>query len=113
MIWTVSVRAPWFDYICQGHKTVEGRLKRGIFVKLQPTDTVIWQNRATGKECRTLITRIQSYDSFSQMLRTEGLAVTLPSIDTIEGGLQIYHTYFSPADEKKYGVIALGLKIIK
>ena len=37
----------------------------------------------------------------------EGLKKTLPNINSLEEGINIYHEYYSEEDEYKYGVIAI------
>ena len=49
------------------------------------------------------------------MIRAERLMHTLPerNIRTIQQGVDdVYYKYYSPEDEKKYGVVAIQIEVI-
>ena len=64
------------------------------------------------REFRTVILKKTHYQSFENYLYNEGLHKTLPSIMDLDDGLKIYQTYYSEEDEKKYGVVALELRVV-
>ena len=41
----------------------------------------------------------------------EGLKRTLPNIKTLQDGLDIYYKYYNKADEQKYKVLAIYIKL--
>ena len=41
----ITVKQPWFDFIANGRKTIEGRLDRGIFSKIKLNDRITWINK--------------------------------------------------------------------
>ena len=120
MIYKKYVSEPWFTLIKNGIKTVEGRLNKGDFAEMKKGDTVIWLKSDSSdssddkKFVRTRILDIHHYKSFHDYLKAERLKNTLPinSIKTIENGEKIYYQYYSKKDEKKYGVLAIKLKLI-
>ena len=107
----IPVKEPWFSFICNGDKTIEGRLNKGIFSKFTIGDYVIFQNK--NNSCKTQITNINEYKSFEKYLDSKGLEKTLPSVKTIEAGISVYRQYYSEGDEKKYGVLAIEIKLVK
>jgi ASC-1-like (ASCH) protein len=77
----ISVSNPWFDYIKNKKKKVEGRLNKNIFAQLKKGDIVIFTNN--DMKIKTKIKRITKYKSFNDYLMQEGLRTTLPNIKTI------------------------------
>lgn len=105
---------PWFSLVAVGCKTIEGRLHRDDWAKMEEGDHIDWYNDDFGikREFRTLILKKRKYSSFTSYLNTEGLQNTLVTINTIENGLKIYNIYYKQKDEEAYGVVALELKVV-
>ena len=55
---------------------------------------------------------ISIYKCFESYLYTKGLNKTLPTIENLEDGLKIYHIFYKPKEEEKYGVVALELQVV-
>lgn len=106
----ISVRDPWFTYISDGSKQVEGRLDKGLFSKLKIGDNVSWVNG--NSLVKTRITNITKYPSFHDMISTEGLNRVLPNIKSIDNGINIYRQFYTESDEKRLGVLAITLQLI-
>ena len=72
-------------------------------------DIVEWFN-TFGIKKKSFLTRvvgINNYHSFDAMIRGERLKNTLPlsSIRTINQGVEeVYYKYYTPEDERKYGI---------
>ena len=107
------ISEPWFSLIMICSKTVEGRLNQGDWAEMREGDQIDWVNEDFGlkREFRTVIVSKNVYPSFESYLQAEGLHKTLPSIEKIEDGLKIYRFYYKQEEEKKYGVVALELKV--
>lgn len=101
---------PWFDLIKNKIKTYEGRLNRGIFVKMKPGDFIIFVNR--DKEIKTQIIDIKKYKSFGKAF--DDLQFNLVPIDDItrKEVKKLYSNYFTKDDIKQYGVLAIQIKVI-
>jgi ASC-1-like (ASCH) protein len=106
----MNVQNPWFNYIKEGHKTIEGRLNKGKFANLKVGDIVVWEN--AGKKIRTKLTRIEHYKSFSDMIINEGLRNVLPGKKTLNDGINVYRGFYSEAKEAEYGVLAIQVKLV-
>ena len=107
----ISIKQPWFDFIKSGKKTVEGRLNKGLFNRVQQGDNIIWQHN--GNECKVRIMYRNVYKSFKDMLENEKLKNVLPNISNIEDGIKIYHQYYPEIKDKerKFGVVAIGMEL--
>ncbi len=105
------VREPWFTYLVNGTKTIEGRLNRGNFQHYQVGDYVTFYSDSN-EEFICEILRRTTYPSIAEYLETEGLPKTLPSISTIEDGVKIYRQFYSEEEESQYGMLALEIKIL-
>ena len=104
------VQEPWFGYIKSGKKTIEGRLNKGSFKELTKNDIVHWKN--DDKIIKTKIISIHRHKDFEKMLKTHRLYNVLPDVKTYKDGVKVYNKFFSPSDVKKYGVLAIKIKII-
>ena len=109
-----TLSEPWFSLILLGLKQCEGRLKKGDFAQIKKGDFIIFENNDFGfmRTFRVKITSIRNYNSFREYLLNEKLEKCLPGMDTIEEGLSVYYKYFTKADEDKYNIVAVRLRVI-
>lgn len=108
-----NVSEPWFTLIFLGLKKVEGRRNKGRFQEMKVGDIIKWTNSDFGKrEFTVRITGKQTYGSFAEYLKKEGLAACLPGIRDIDQGVQIYYKYYTVEDEKEFGVAAIRMELI-
>lgn len=106
-----NVSEPWFSLIYLGIKTVEGRLNKGKFKELKDNDIIEWQNNDFNpRSAKTRVVYKTEYKTFREYLEKEGLDKCLPSIPTVDDGLEVYYKYYSKENEAEYGVIAIGLE---
>ncbi len=109
MHYSFSVQEPYRSLILSGQKTIEGRLKKGKFASLQVGDFLELEESGAIFEVK----RLASYPSFYAMLRTEGLEKVLPNIADLEQGEAVYYQFFSPEQEKEFGVLAIEVKSMR
>ena len=100
---------PWFGYIRDGLKSVEGRLKRGFWSTCREGDFIIFYNDQE-ETVKVRIDRITSYDSFAEYLQAEGLGRCLPGIETLEQGVEIYREIYPDQSDE---VLALEISLVK
>ena len=107
-----NLSEPWFTLIKIGKKKVEGRLNKNSFAQMNIGDTITFKNKDFNltREFTVTITKKSLYRSFEEYLTTEKLKRCLPGIDNIKDGVAIYHSFYSPQDEKKYQVVAIKVK---
>lgn len=105
-----TVSEPWFTFIKNKQKTIEGRLNKGTFAQLKKGDIVKFLNG--NDSCNVRIKKIQHYKSFEEYLTMEGLRRTLPLVKTIKEGCDIYYQYYTREQEQQYGILAIYVKKI-
>lgn len=105
-----TIKQPWFKYIKSGQKKIEGRLFKGSFKHIKSMDTIIWNHKEM--KIRVKVTSVRHYNTFKELLEEEGIDKVLPNTTSVMDGVNIYRTYFSEADEKKYGVVAIEMEKI-
>lgn len=113
--YTKHLSEPWFTLIKLGLKTCEGRLNKGDFEKMNPDDSILFENNDYGLKRSFLckITSIHNYESFREYLSNETLEKCLPGIDTIEDGVEVYHQYYNPSAEAEHKIKAIILKVVE
>ncbi len=112
--YTKHLSEPWFSLISLKLKTIEGRLNKGDFKEMRVGDIVEWYNDDFGhRSIKTRVKRKTEYTTFYDYLDKEGINKCLPNIDNINQGVDIYHKYYPPADEQKYGVIAIEVELVR
>jgi ASC-1-like (ASCH) protein len=113
----------WFNLINLGLKTVEGRLNKGDFSKMNVGEVIEWINDDFNertcfteivhkRSCLTKIIDKTEYKSIEDYLKGEGLDNCLPGIPSLEHGLNLYYKYFTKEDEDKYGIVAIKIKLL-
>jgi|APSaa5957512622_1039677.scaffolds.fasta_scaffold19917_3 ASC-1-like (ASCH) protein len=109
---------PWFSLVKLGIKTVEGRLNKKNFSRMEVGDIICFTNNEFGFErrCKVVIKKITPtealYRTFYDYLISETLEKCLPGIDNIDDGKKVYYQYFDNKDEVMYGVKAFEMKVI-
>ncbi len=113
MKYTKHLSQPWFECIYNGSKTVEGRLNKGDFGNMQIGDQIEFHNE--NNKYTVDITNIKYYKTFKEMITKERLKHVLPTPDIkrIKDGVKVYHSFYSPEDEKQYGIVAIHIKVKK
>jgi len=110
-----------FEQVLSGHKTIEGRLRTGKFLVMRSGDTVnlredVWQNdrlvRSTPGKATIIITESQFFDSFADMLDAVHYRQVIPSAANKAEALATYRRFYTPAQEKEHGVVALRFKVM-
>ena len=99
---------PWFHYLHEKKKTVEGRLNKGACSLIKAGDQIEFYN---GDHSFFLtVTRIQHFATLVGYLKTVGLQNALPEIKTIQEGCEIYLKFYSEDDLQKFGILAFTVQ---
>lgn len=101
---------PYFTFMQQGKKTIEGRIKKGYYRLIKPCDHIIIYNEDETKNLEVLVKRVTTYKSFKELLENEILGKVLPDAKTIDQGISIYKIFYSKEQEKKFGVVAIEVE---
>jgi len=106
----IKVQEPWFSLIKTKKKKIEGRLNKGLFATLKKSDIVTFVNNNDSFNAR--IKKIKKYNTFEEYLSQEGLKRTLPGINTIKEGCDIYYKYYNKEQESQYKILAIYIKVL-
>lgn len=107
MRYSFSVQEPWRSFLLNGQKTIEGRLKKGKFAQLQVGDFLELEESEAVFE----VVRLASYTSFQSFLMIERLEKVLPNVKDLEAGEAVYYQFFTPEQERNFGVLAIEVRI--
>jgi len=121
-IWQSGRETHLLDDIIAGRKTIEGRLNRDKFAEYQVGDAVSLRRDVRDEHgqlkdgevgaAEVEIVAIRRYENFLDMVSTEGYERVIPSAGSIEAAAAEYNRYYSPEDQKQYGVLAIEVKLI-
>lgn len=118
-IWESGRESALLDDIIAGRKTIEGRLNRGKFAQYQAGDIVRLRRdvrNADGKledgqsdVAQVRITAIRHYSNFLELVTSEGYKRVIPSAASANEAANEYNRYYSKADQRRYGVLAIEI----
>ena len=103
---------PFFSYLKTGQKTIEGRLKKGKYVKIGTGDIINVESMEDGEIVTVEVTEVRHYRTFKEMLENEEIRKILPNVQTPEEGASIYRQFYSKEDEKRYEIVAIEVKLL-
>ena len=99
-----NVKEPYLEFMKTGKKTIEGRLNKGKFHSLTEGDKL---RLTDGSELKFEVIGKRNYDSFAEMIDKEGINNVIPDKETIESARQVYYQFYTPEQERKFGVVAI------
>lgn len=105
---SVNVQEPYATLILNGLKTVEGRLNKGKFAEAQVGDHVL-----LNESVDFVIVAKTAYSTFKEMIESEGLKNVIPNVETVDAAVQVYYKFYTPEQEKEFGVVALKIEKAK
>jgi len=105
--WRMGLREEYLMAIATGKKRIEGRLYDEKRQKIQPGDTIIFENRLM-----CVVKDVRVYSSFREMLERESIENVLPGVENVEEGVKVYRRFYPEEKERKYGVVAIEVESI-
>lgn len=119
-LWQSGRESQLLDDIIAGRKTIEGRLNRGKFAEYSVGDIVSLRRDYRNSDgvlvdgepdaAQVKVIAIRRYDSFLQMVETEGYNSVIPSAGSASEAAEVYNKYYSAVDQRTYGVLAIEIK---
>jgi len=90
-----------------GKKLVEGRVCKAPYSDIKKGDRIkFYASNDESVEC--LVKNVKNYSNFKEMLSNEGLQNCLPGVESLEEGVNIYHSFPGyEENSQKYGVLAI------
>lgn len=110
---TSNRQEPYFTYIKQGIKTVEGRLNKGKWIEMQIGDEILVDNLPNSTE--TFLVQIigkNNYKSFREMIIFEGMGNVIPEAKSIDEAESVYYKFYTKEEEERFGVTAIRIKLL-
>lgn len=105
-------KEPYFTFLKNGQKTIEGRLRKGKYTKIQPGDILEVNDENETEKIEVLVKRVSYYRSIKEMLTSEPLKKLLPDVDTIDQGINVYREFYSPEEEQQFGMVVIEVEKI-
>lgn len=113
-MYNMKLQTKYFELVKSGEKIFEVRLFDEKRKLLKVGDKITFSNLSNEKEQITcLIENLHHYNSFEEMtnfLSPELIGMKGLSKDEI---IKIYHSFYMPEDEKKFGVLAIKIQLVK
>lgn len=104
---------PYFSFLKNGQKTIEGRIKKGWYRFVRPGDHIIVYNEEETGSVEVLVKGVRTYSSIKEMLGKEQIKKLLPDVETIEEGIEVYKRFYTEEQQKEFGVVAIEVEKIK
>ncbi len=112
-----------FTLINLGLKTVEVRLNKGDYSKMNIGEVIEWINDdfnertcfteiVPKRSCFTKIIAKTEYKSIEDYIKGEGLDNCLSGIPSLEHRLNLSYKYFTKEEQDKYGIVAIKIKLL-
>ena len=101
---------PYFTFLKNGQKTVEGRLQKGWYANVEPGDHIIVQSEDEADRFETEVIAVRKYNSIEEMLTKEDIKKMLPDKNTIEEGVEVYQRFYTKDQEKEFGAVAIEVR---
>lgn len=102
----INVQEPYLSFILNRQKTVEGRLNKGKFAKIEKGDVLVLENN------KFEIIENKKYNSFREMIISEGIENVVPDKENIDEAVDVYYKFYIKEQEKEFGVCAIKIRKI-
>lgn len=99
---------PWFSFIEQGLKPVEGRKNTHRYKKIKVNDVINFTNGI--RSFNAQVTELRHYHSLEEYLEDVTLPKALPGITSLDEALAIYSQWSTSEDIQKYGFLGIFVK---
>ena len=101
-----------FVLIEEGSKTIELRLNDEKRSKIKVGDTIVFEDRTTGKELNVKVIALHPYDSFETLYQYfSPVAMGYREGEVVDP--KDMEAYYSKEEQDKYGVLGIEVQVIK
>lgn len=101
---------PYFTFLKNGQKTIEGRIRREKYAEISAGDLIDVFNNEESEYVKVRVKRVTNYRSIREMLTKEPLRKVLPDAESVDQGVEIYKKFYTEAEEKEFGVVAIEVE---
>ena len=110
---TVYINARAFQNIINREKTIEGRIKKGLFNDLFVGEIIAFICNKTKSKCVAKITKINTYNSVFEFLKNETICKIIPCCDEFHDALNIYKNHYGEKlDNRSLKFIGIHIDLI-
>lgn len=102
---------PWFSFIENGQKKVEGRKNLALYRNWSAGDVIIFYLEA--REFKAVIRDIRHYKSLEEYLLIEGIEKVLPGISSLEEAKAIYLQWSSQEEIERDGFLGIEIELLE
>jgi ASC-1-like (ASCH) protein len=102
----INCSDPWFTYIKNGTKKIEGRKASEKYKNIKYGDIIKFVNNSiSGKteSFKAKVVNVWFYKDLTNYLTSEGVSNCLPGITDLNKGIEIYHQWYSDEEIKNGG----------
>lgn len=105
---------PYLTWLKEGIKTAEGRVNTPKYRKIEIGDEIMFTDTESNRFICGVATFKHEYDTFEKMLISEGVTNMLPFLDdgNLKEAIQVYESFPGAGRVKKFGCVAIGMKIM-
>lgn len=101
-----------FNNIKNGVKKYEGRLNKPDYSDLKIGQKLIIKKSENISEfVEVVVTSIDIYNTFQEMIQDKGLENVLPNEETVESGVNVYRKWYTEMDEQQFRVLCIGVSV--
>ena len=106
---------PYLSWLASGKKKAEGRVNTPKYRSIKVGDTVSFFDRKTGHYIYGKIKFKHEYQSFEEMLTSEGISNMLPFLEDHEltKGVAVYDSFPGASRVHQFGCVAIGITVTK
>lgn len=101
---------PYFTFLKNGQKTIEGRLKKGKYSRIKKGDFITVYNQKETDKVKVVVKKVTLYRSIKEMLSAEPIEKILPDVTNITQGIKVYRKFYTPKQEQKFGMVAIEVE---
>jgi len=110
MTQVIEIASPWFEYIRDGSKTIEGRKGTPQWKALRKGDWLHVVQKGGSDDFHVEITEIVEYPSLEACLKRVNLPMLLPGITSYEDAYAVYLGYSTQAELNANTFLALHIQ---
>lgn len=116
----IGIETSLFEVVRMGDKTIEGRLGKPRFLKIQTGDALtiredIWSDgQKIGSHDDTLLATVKQvlyFESFEEMLAAVDFTAAIPTANSSGEAVAKYREFYTAKDEEEYGVVAFFFEV--
>ena len=109
----MKLNPEYYNLVANGEKTIEVRLLDEKRQKLREGDYLAFTNTSNGDITVTEIVSLAKFKDFNSCITNTGTKKVGFNGSSIEDTVKVYNSIYTKVDEEKYGVLAIGLTLLK